>query len=266
MLLILVSVMLTSCNEIDKLLGRKPYVEVNEGEITVSGFKWSYGTIRVNELSGDFDKLDKKVFNRLKGKEGKISLYIENTTTNSYGRTDSKTEYIGDIDLNELNRYQGWEYWHKTSGIRPLLKEKFKINNEPVDKEDALAEETNWDEIDAANPDLKPADDLVPRTGLKPLSISQEELYPSSKIRAIQDSIGYIYVEGLITQIDTENGILTVEGNDGKRYDLILEVNALPESTLNKLSKVLVPGTGILSSATLFRSKSIITQVRFSPW
>lgn len=232
----------------------------------IKEFKWGYGTIRVNQFSGDFDKLDKKVFNSLKGKDGTIDIVIESTLKDKYGKDSTDTQYIGKLDLSELNRYEDWEYWHKASGIRSLLKEKFRINKESGEGEDVLADETNWDEIDAANPDLKPADDIAPRTGLKPLAILQKELYPNSKIRAIQDSIGYIFIEGLITQIDTENGILTVEGNDDKRYDLILEVNALPDSTLKKLSKVLVPGTGIISSATLFGSKTIITQARFSPW
>jgi hypothetical protein len=106
----------------------KPHLELSNNNpytLQITEFNWGYGMTSINEFNGDFDKLDARVFDLLKGKEGNCKVYIENKQTDKYGKENSTSEYVGDIDLSELNKYQTWEFWHKASGIKSLLYKKY---------------------------------------------------------------------------------------------------------------------------------------------
>jgi hypothetical protein len=113
---------LTGCDYIrnyDKphleLSGSGPYV------LNVTDFPWSYGLIGFNEFNGDFDKLDEKVYTLLQGKNGVCQVYIEQKGTDKYGNSNSALHYFGNINIDELNKYQGWQYWHKAGGVQAII-------------------------------------------------------------------------------------------------------------------------------------------------
>jgi len=72
--ILMASVMLlsiSSCNYIKNY--DKPHLElINQTpyKLNISNFDWSYGVVAINQFSGDFDKLDEKVYDLLQGKSG----------------------------------------------------------------------------------------------------------------------------------------------------------------------------------------------------
>ncbi|MXV17728.1 hypothetical protein [Hufsiella ginkgonis] len=132
--LILVTVLLSKYDglrlKVYSLFRSKPYVELDDRSLnlTISEFKWGYGTASINSFSGDFEKLDEKVFDALEGKQGSCRVYMLNSTTDSYGKVKITNDYIGDIDLSELSKYENWHYWHRNKGISAMLYKKYISN------------------------------------------------------------------------------------------------------------------------------------------
>lgn len=115
--LALVIVLFTCCNNKPNLSlsDQSPYT------LNITDFAWSYGLTEINKFNGDFEKLDQKVFDLLKGKNGTCKVYIEDTNKDQYGRITKLNKYVGVIELAELNKYETWEYWHKNAGIKTLI-------------------------------------------------------------------------------------------------------------------------------------------------
>jgi hypothetical protein len=102
----------------------KPHLELSEQSpytLTITKFSCGYGITEFNHFSGDFDKLDEKVYDALKGKSGSCKVYLEQQGKDNYGNDSHATNYIGDINIDELNKYQDWTYWQKDAGIKTLL-------------------------------------------------------------------------------------------------------------------------------------------------
>lgn len=82
-------------------------------------YKIAYGIEGIGQrtVKGDFEKLDEKLFKKLREKKGICKVYFKNIGKDEYGNTTENDEYMCTIDLNELNRYNSDEYWHKAGGI-----------------------------------------------------------------------------------------------------------------------------------------------------
>ena len=106
------------------LFKTKPYLELSGNSshrLNISEFVWGYGMTEINQFNGDFDKLDEKVYDLLKGKSGTSSVYIEAKVVDKYGNSNSTMNYVGDINIDELNKYQDWQVWHNDAGIRTII-------------------------------------------------------------------------------------------------------------------------------------------------
>ena len=61
------------------------------------------------------------VYDSLRGRSGDCLISIANKNINKYGTIDSsKTDY-GFLNVDELNKFQNWEYWHKDGGIAKII-------------------------------------------------------------------------------------------------------------------------------------------------
>src|SRR4051812_19174135 len=92
--------MTVGCNYINSFT--KPtlsLVDGNTSELKISNFTWGYGVTAINQFSGDFEKLDSKVYELLKAKEGICKVYLEQVTKDKYGNSTSGFTYIGDINI-----------------------------------------------------------------------------------------------------------------------------------------------------------------------
>jgi hypothetical protein len=121
-LLVVTLMVTTNCNYIANL--SKPHLALYNStpvRLEITEFEWSYGMIGFNKFSGDFETLDHKVYDVLKGKSGLCEVYLEVKSNDKYGQTNKSFNNIGNINLSELNRFQSWEYWSKDGGIRHLI-------------------------------------------------------------------------------------------------------------------------------------------------
>lgn len=106
------------------LFQSKPYLELSDTSpyaLNIKEFAWGYGMVTVNAFNDDFDKLDEKVYNLLKDKTGTCRVNIQDNSKDKYGQQSANMRYIGDINIDELNKYQDWKYWQREAGVRTLL-------------------------------------------------------------------------------------------------------------------------------------------------
>lgn len=191
-----------------KLFDSKPYIELTDtNDLRISGFVWGYGMIGINQFNGDFDKLDHKVFDLLKGKSGSCRVFMQATSKDKYGNADSTYNYIGDIDINELNKFTDWQYWQKANGIRKLLYNKFIKRDEPMVVADSA-------KVDATAIDTV----TVPATTTtiaKTYSFSIDDLYPSLEKQQVFDQ-HHFSINGTIGAVNYENGIMEINTDEGE--------------------------------------------------
>lgn len=166
--LIVICSVITGCDYIENY--NKPSLDLSGSSsytLRISEFVWSYGTIEFNRYSGDFEKLDRKVFNLLKGKTGTCTVYINSKVRDQYGSEKSESQLIGDLDLKELNKYESWEYWHKNAGIKQLLNQKyFPERSQVLNQEamDSISIMPGQPAIEATKPALEPGKMEIGRT------------------------------------------------------------------------------------------------------
>lgn len=125
---------------IDNVVQGKPYVKIDGNNLVIDDFEYSYGTVGINELSGDFQTLNGKIYKLLKNKTGTYQIKINILKTDKYGNRVKETKDIGSIDANELNKYSSLEFWSKSAGIQTIILANLKaqtsfvaINNVPLD-------------------------------------------------------------------------------------------------------------------------------------
>ncbi len=166
--LLWVSTLVISCDFVKNY--NKPNLELSNSTpytLRISEFDWSYGRIEFNKYSGDFERLDRKVFNLLKGKTGTCTIYMTSKVRNQYGTEKSESQLIGDLDLKELNKYESWEYWHKNAGIKQLLNQKyFPERSQVLNQEamDSISEMPGKPAIEATQPAMEPGKKEIGRT------------------------------------------------------------------------------------------------------
>lgn len=241
-----------------ELTGNNPY------NLTISDFEWSYGITSINRYNGDFEKLDKKVFKKLNGKDGVCKIYLNSMIKDQYGKEKLETNYIGDFDLSDLNKYESWEYWHKNSGIISLLNNKYLSDNTgPVS--------TNTDsELTEAIEELEPSKTSLTtpgsvlntqsmETNVTKFSITHEELYPDLTDRDSHDFQTYTdQIAGTIQYADFYRGVLEVKSDDGQLYALRLIPDELPTSLKSDVRYFMRAGNRIACIATVAGARELI--------
>ncbi|MGN6177833.1 MAG: hypothetical protein ACTHNW_01555 [Mucilaginibacter sp.] len=185
----------------------KPYVELtgesSPYQLNISEFPWGYGTVAINKFSGDFDKLDEKVFDLLKGKTGICKVYLADNGTDKYGNHNSNSKYIGDIDMNELGRYQDWKFWQNgDGGIRKLLYKKL-FNKSDSARLTAI-------DTTSAHPQPVPVINQQTQTAQRVYSFPIDRLYPIPKDRADLDTARF-EEDGTIAAVNFDNGLMQIQ-------------------------------------------------------
>ncbi|MBE9584021.1 hypothetical protein IM792_06130 [Mucilaginibacter sp. JRF] len=207
--LLLLLVCLSACKQIP-FIGT-PLVEYDKtkGTLTVNNFKWSYGTVGINSFSGDIETLDKAVYKELKGSSGSCFVYFRNVDKNKYGEDSITVDTMGYINIDELNKFQGWEYWHKAGGIQKMIYAKYIAPQEATKRTSTdTAEVYNAEPYERLYQDINPSDSIKS----KEVYFAYSDLYP---IKEDYDSVapdGPSYeFDGTITDVKTfDNGTLIV--------------------------------------------------------
>ncbi|WP_256014171.1 hypothetical protein [Desertivirga xinjiangensis] len=248
------------------LFQSKPYLELTGSspyDLHISEFDWGYGRVEFNKFSGDFKKLDEKVFDLLEGKNGTVSVYLLNSQKDQYGKIQDTSVYIGDIDLLELNKYEDWEYWHNSAGIKSLLYKKF------VEKKESGTDSTAVEYVPlttSSNPEPAAQQPQIPEKEVKTFSLEQTDLYPDPADRANQDYQTYTQpISGTIKYADFYHGVLEVNGDDGELYALRLLPDNLPTSLKSDVRYFMKAGNRIWCVCTVAGARElVIVQVKFT--
>lgn len=109
------------------------YVKVQGSQVIITNFNWGISRIGINQIDGDFELLNKEVFDALEGYSGIFSIkLVYNNIEDQYGNATSNEYTIGTIDATELNKYQDFSYWVKeTGGLSAKFTEE--INSQPAE-------------------------------------------------------------------------------------------------------------------------------------
>jgi hypothetical protein len=106
---------------VDRALDDPPYLKISNNALYIDDFNFSVGVVGFNQVSGDFEKLNQKVYNLLKGKSGKYNVFLKVEERDKYGKTSSDYKLFGTINADELNKYQSAKYWGESGGLQPIL-------------------------------------------------------------------------------------------------------------------------------------------------
>lgn len=260
-MILLVCFLTTSCDFIANY--KKPVLELSGSTpyiLTISDFQWSYGRIEINKYSGDFEKLDRKVYDLLKGKSGKCAVYMTSLTKDQYGSDKVSKELIGELDLQELNKYESSEYWHKNAGIMQLLNQKYFPERSEVPQQEEMNSVSALDEI------TNEVKQTTPSKSSETFSVTHEELYPDEEDRASHDFQSYTDpINGVISHSDYFNNILEVRGDDGELYALRIFPQNLSTYAMGQVRYFMRKGNRISCIATVAGARELeIVAIKFT--
>lgn len=103
--------LLTSCNYFPK------YTKIEGTDLTITNFKCGIGYEGLFKISGDFETLDKEVFDALKGKSGIYSVkMVRDNAKDTYGNNTVTSRDLGKINASELSNYAEVSYWVSATG------------------------------------------------------------------------------------------------------------------------------------------------------
>ena len=106
---------------INRSFGEKPYVSLKNNAVFIDEFDYSIGVTGINQVSGDFNKLNEKVYALLKGKTGNYKVFLQVVKKDKYGNSTTEYQDIGSVNADELNKYESAEYWQESEGLQSLL-------------------------------------------------------------------------------------------------------------------------------------------------
>ncbi|MCC8410491.1 hypothetical protein LJ707_16230 [Mucilaginibacter sp. UR6-1] len=205
--LFILLVCLSACKQIPFMGSPLVEYEKDKNLLTVHNFKWSYGTIGINQFSGDFATLDKEVFEKLKGNSGSCLVLFKNVDKNKYGADSINVDTMGYININELNKFESWEYWHKAGGIKKMIYDKYIARQE----DGSLLDSTRTDTVQVKDP-VQPDTAAGNYTTTEPTKFSYTDLYPNSDDydSIILNNLDYEF-DGSITEVkEFDEGILLI--------------------------------------------------------
>jgi hypothetical protein len=106
-----IAIMVISCNYFSK------YTKIEGSILTISNFDCGLGVTGINQIHGDFNTLDKEVFNALKGKSGTYSVkLVYNNVKDQYGNKTTRSSDLGSINASELSNYGNITSWVSATG------------------------------------------------------------------------------------------------------------------------------------------------------
>lgn len=111
----------TAKNAVTKSIEDAPYIRYDKGKLYIDDFEYSFGVIEINKASGDFDKLNRKVFSLLKNHTGNCAVYVNIKSQDKYGNITEVYQRKGTINTNELRKYKNVELWAKSGGMQRIL-------------------------------------------------------------------------------------------------------------------------------------------------
>jgi hypothetical protein len=95
------------------------YVKIENGQVVITNFQWlGAGT----SIDGDFDTLDKEMYKVLNGKSGVWEVVCRGTTKDNYGTDQNYSYSLGDINADDLNKYQSEKYWKEAGGTMTIFR------------------------------------------------------------------------------------------------------------------------------------------------
>lgn len=214
--------------------------------LNIKNFSWGYGAVQFNSFHGDFDKLDKEVYDLLKDKTGSCDVYMQDNSTDKYGNKSDHKSNIGSIDINELNKYRDWTYWQKEHGIRSLLYKKYiQNNNDTVTIDTTTTTVTNTTQpIADVTQTVKssPSENLVKNSTTQQFSIDQ--LYPTGQMPPTSESERFV-ITGTIDKIKFNDGVFSLITVDGDKVVMMFDPDHMEQSELQRFSSALVYGNKI---------------------
>lgn len=107
--------------QVDRALDEPPYLSLKNNSLYIDEFKFTVGMVGFNQVSGDFDKLNEKVYDLLKGKSGKYEVFLKVKNKDKYGNTSEEYQSFGSVDADELNKYKSAKYWNESGGMQVIL-------------------------------------------------------------------------------------------------------------------------------------------------
>lgn len=228
---------------------RKPGLTLSEQTpyiLEIKDFQWSYGLTEINKFTGDFEGLDQKVFDVLQGKKGNCEVKLEQKQTDKYGTSTSVYIVIGTINLDELNKYQDWHYWHKDGGIMKLFSAHFvedKSNTVNIDSivkvQSTIANQTT--------PVTTPAKTIASTPPSNPTyDFTIEDLYPLEEDRQRVNPTRTT-VNGIIGDVNFLGGVMQVASDEGETFTVQFYPMNGSSYTFNQLHLALKAGNRIKS-------------------
>jgi hypothetical protein len=129
---------------INKTIDKPPYVSVRQDSLIIEDFKWNIGIEGRNIVGGDFDRLNKKVYNILKDKSGVYHVVLKQNKEDKFGNSYIDSYSVGILDAEGLNKYQTEEYWIKEGGISRMISSRDSLS---FNKDGHLVEAIKVDEV-----------------------------------------------------------------------------------------------------------------------
>ncbi|KAF0128200.1 MAG: hypothetical protein FD155_3391 [Bacteroidetes bacterium] len=106
-----IAVLSVACNYFSK------YTKVEGSILTISNFDCGLGVTGINQIHGDFNTLDKEVFNALKGKKGAYNIkLVYDKVKDQFGNKTTRSYDLGSINASALSNYANVTSWVSASG------------------------------------------------------------------------------------------------------------------------------------------------------
>ena len=104
-------VLLISCNNSSK------YTRIEGSVLTITNFDCGIGITGFNQIHGDFETLDKEVFNALKGRNETFEIkMVRDNAKDTFGNNTVISHDLGKINASELSNYAEVSYWVAATG------------------------------------------------------------------------------------------------------------------------------------------------------
>jgi len=219
-----------------ELTGQSPYT------LNITKFSWGYGLVGFNQFSGDFDKLDENVYDLLKDKSGTCQVYMQAQDNDKYGNKDSTMKYIGDINIDELNKYQDWHYWQTSAGIRTLLYKQIQGSTRPMaDSAKAVNPTDTVRHVAVTTPaNSQAGGNAQPNTYL----FSIDDLYTTKETPSTLEQNRFV-INGTIGDVDFDNGVFQVVTTDSGQVTVQFYPSKASSNTALLLLQTLKSGNTI---------------------
>jgi len=240
---LMVATLLCGCDYIKNY--DSPHLELSDSGqpymLKISNFAWGYGVVGFNRFNGDFDRLDEKVYDELKGKNGSCMVYMQRQRKDKYGNRDTTSKLIGEIDLTELNKYQDWTYWQKEGGIRKLLYQTI----HRTDDSTAVIDSSKLIPITQPKPQIDTIQPKLTKVRVKVYSFTEDDLYSTPEYKNGLDSTQFEEVDGTIDGVNFNYTAFGIIDKTGKSFEVSFHPTEASTTIQKKLREALKNGSKI---------------------